>query len=63
MTNIQVAIGVAQIERIDKMLEIRSHHESIYAKLFEEKGIKLEMQKNIPGRKKLFGWLVLLQMI
>lgn len=57
MTNMQAAIGVAQMERIDEILEWRCLLEEKYRNIFA--GIRdLQMQKNtIKGRKKI-AWLV-----
>lgn len=57
MTNLQAAIGVAQIERIDEILKKRSRIEDEYRKVFA--GLKgFQMQRNnLPGRDKI-TWLV-----
>ena len=57
MTNIQAAIGVAQLERIDNMLAIRGHHEEKYKELFKNADINLTFQENFPERKRVV-WLV-----
>lgn len=57
MTNLQAAIGAAQIERIDEILEWRSALEEQYRKVFSEMdGITLQ-HNNMPDRKKI-AWLV-----
>ena len=56
LTNIQAAIGVAQFERIDEMLDVRTQHESNYREFFEQSNMSLQFQKNLPDRKKVV-WL------
>ena len=57
MTNMQAAIGVAQLEHIDEILEWRSIVEEKYQKAFAE-GSKVRMQRsNIKNSKKI-AWLV-----
>lgn len=57
MTNMQAAIGVAQLEHIDKILEWRFEIEEKYRRIFE--GIpEIQVQRNdLPDRKKI-TWLV-----
>lgn len=57
MTNLQAAIGLAQTERIDEILEWREKIEKEYQDVFSKiKGISMQ-KKNITGRKKI-AWLV-----
>ena len=57
MTNLQAAIGTAQVERIDKILSWRKNLEEQYRKrLSKVKGIILQ-QNNLPKRQKI-AWLV-----
>ncbi len=57
MTNIQAAIGVAQLEKIDEILKNRQKLEDLYReKLKDVKGIFLQ-KNDIPNRKKI-TWLV-----
>jgi perosamine synthetase len=57
MTNLQAAIGVAQVERIDEILRVREDVENMYRKVLADIEI-IEFQKNnLPGRKKI-TWLV-----
>lgn len=57
MTNLQAAIGVAQIERIEEMLAWRSRLEDIYQEKLASVGT-IELQKrNLPNRNKV-TWMV-----
>ncbi len=57
MTNLQAAIGVAQVERIDSILQWRSDlEEKYYQALSRIRGVELQ-KRNLPGRKKI-AWLV-----
>lgn len=57
MTNLQAAIGVAQVERIDEILEWRRLLEEKYRDAF--KGIKdLQIQRNDFRERKKIAWLV-----
>lgn len=57
MTNMQAAIGTAQVERIDRILEWRGKLEEQYREKFDGiAGITLQ-NNNLPGRKKI-AWLV-----
>lgn len=57
MTNMQAAIGTAQVERIDKILEWRTKLEEQYREIFDGiEGVILQ-NNNLPGRKKI-AWLV-----
>ena len=57
MTNLQAAIGTAQIEHIDEILEWRNKLEGKYRNAFsDEKGIVLQ-KNNLVDRKKI-AWLV-----
>lgn len=57
MTNLQAAIGVAQMERIDEILAWRQQLEDCYfERLQGMKGVTLQ-NKKIPNRKKI-AWLV-----
>jgi perosamine synthetase len=55
MTNLQAAIGVGQLERIDEIHKNRSSYESLYKKVMS--GKPFEFQKNLKNRKKI-TWLV-----
>ena len=55
MTNLQAAIGVGQLERIEEIQKNRYSYESLYRKLFSE--LDFEFQKNFNNRKKI-TWLV-----
>lgn len=57
MTNLQAAIGVAQVERIGEMLAWRSELEDAYReKLAPVNAVELQ-RRDLPGRKKV-TWLV-----
>lgn len=57
MTNLQAAIGLAQIERIDEILEWRNELESQYRESFSDiEGISLQ-ENRLPDRRKI-PWLV-----
>ena len=57
MTNLQAAIGTAQIERIDEILKWRGALEETYKKVLENVS-SVTLQKNdLEGRKKI-AWLV-----
>ena len=57
MTNMQAAIGVAQLEHINEILEWRQSLEERYRSIFS-KISQLQMQRNdLRGRKKI-AWLV-----
>lgn len=57
MTNLQAAIGVAQLEKIDEILKWRNELEKLYyEKLKSIAGIILQ-KNNLPNRKKI-TWLV-----
>lgn len=57
MTNLQAAIGLAQTERIDEILEWREKIEEEYWNVFSKiKGISMQ-KKNLNRRKKI-AWLV-----
>ncbi len=46
MTNIQAAIGLAQLERIDELVEMRRHNAHLYSNLLKDiKGLKLPVEK------------------
>lgn len=56
MTNLQAAVGVAQLERIDKILNDKQEIENNYKNILA--GVsQIEFQRNIPDRKKII-WLV-----
>lgn len=57
MTNLQAAIGVAQLERIEDILEWRSKLEEQYRKAFSGKGGIMMQRNDLPGREKI-AWLV-----
>lgn len=57
MTNLQAAIGTAQVERVDEILAWRNKLEIKYREILSEvKGIKLQAL-NLPKREKI-AWLV-----
>lgn len=57
MTNLQAAIGTAQVERIDSILEWRTELEGQYRNVLSEiSGIRLQ-RNDLPYRKKI-AWLV-----
>ena len=55
-TNLQAAIGCAQLEKIKKTIKKRSNLENSYRKLFKDSKF-IEFQKQNPRRKKI-TWLV-----
>jgi perosamine synthetase len=55
MTNLQAAIGLAQLERIDEIHKNRFACEKLYRNLLKNNGF--DFQKIIPGREKI-TWLV-----
>lgn len=55
MTNLQAAIGCAQLERIDEILESRINLENKYKKAFE--GINIHWQKEFDNSQKVV-WLI-----
>lgn len=57
MTNIQAAIGVAQVEKIDYLLEERNKIEEIYNKYLSELPEVTVQKNNFAGRKKI-AWLI-----
>jgi perosamine synthetase len=57
MTNMQAAIGVAQLENIDEILEWRQSLEEKYRSIFS-KILELQMQKNDFKDRKKIAWLV-----
>ncbi|QWD70708.1 aminotransferase class I/II-fold pyridoxal phosphate-dependent enzyme [Polynucleobacter sp. UB-Siik-W21] len=54
MTNLQAALGVAQLERIDKILQSRRRYENDYRKVLADEDI--QFQKDYPERKRI-TWL------
>lgn len=57
MTNLQAAIGTAQIERIDEILEWRADLENQYREIFADiAGVTL--QSNVLNNRKKIAWLV-----
>lgn len=57
MTNIQAAIGLAQLERIEELLVKRNAIEALYKSIFSELD-KVEFQKNNLDNRKKVTWLV-----
>lgn len=57
MTNMQAAVGVAQLERIDQILEWRMQLEEQYREIFAE-AAGIQMQKNSLLNRKKIAWLV-----
>ncbi|MAY83266.1 MAG: aminotransferase DegT [Flavobacteriales bacterium] len=56
MTNLQAAIGCAQLEKIDQLLERNDNFEKQYKEALDELGL-IQWQKEIEGRRKVV-WLV-----
>lgn len=56
MTNLQAAIGVAQLERIDEILQQRRAIENKYRDLFKDSEFKLTFQEDLKDRKRI-TWL------
>ncbi len=57
MTNMQAAVGVAQVEHIDDILSWRSKLELIYRESFPADGRVVLQRNDLQGRKKI-SWLV-----
>ncbi len=57
MTNLQAALGCAQMERIDEILAFRQTVENRYRELLEPLGIVHLQRGDLPGRDKIV-WLV-----
>lgn len=57
MTNLQAAIGTAQVEHIDDILRWRAHLEEMYADAFRQDERIVFQRYDLPGRKKI-AWLV-----
>ena len=57
MTNMQAAIGTAQIERIDDILKWRERLEEQYREVFKNIDGVITQRKDLEGRKKI-AWLV-----
>lgn len=57
MTNLQAAIGLAQTERVDEILEWREKVEEEYRDIFSKINGILMQKENLDGRKKI-AWLV-----
>lgn len=57
MTNMQAAVGVAQLERIDQILDNRKEFEDSYSKILEKFDFINVQNKDIINRKKV-TWLV-----
>ncbi len=57
MTNLQAAIGVAQVERIEDILEWRFKLEEKYREALSRNGNIVMQKNNLPGRYKI-PWLV-----
>jgi perosamine synthetase len=60
LTNLQAAIGVAQLERIEEMLLVRKEYEKKYEEILQNFYMHLTFQKNLPDRKRVV-WLVCAQ--
>ena len=57
MTNLQAAIGTAQVERIDEILAWRKDLERLYVDAFQEVG-GITLQENTLDNRKKIAWLV-----
>jgi perosamine synthetase len=57
MTNLQAAIGTAQVERIDNILAWRTELENQYREVFSELPGVILQKKDLPNRNKI-AWLV-----
>ncbi len=57
MTNLQAAIGTAQVERIDEILEWREHLEEKYREVFRDLR-RVTLQANTLTDRKKISWLV-----
>lgn len=62
MTNLQAAIGCAQIERIDEIIRRRKEIESEYKKIFADTDYKIEWQADLENRERV-NWLVSAKLI
>lgn len=56
MTNLQAAIGCAQLEKIDQLIEFKEQIEVNYKKYLDELGL-IQWQREFPDKKKVV-WLV-----
>lgn len=56
MTNLQAAIGCAQLEKIDQLLLRNDNFEQSYKEALDDLGL-IQWQKDLPGRRKVV-WLV-----
>jgi len=56
MTNLQAAIGVAQLERIDEILTNRKFYEEVYKRILKN-NIEIQFQKNNLRNRKKITWL------
>jgi perosamine synthetase len=56
MTNLQAAIGCAQLERIEEILELNSKTEKKYRQILADRK-EIEWQKHIQGKDKV-TWLI-----
>lgn len=57
MTNLQAAIGLAQLESINNYLDVRKNYEDLYKQILPELGFECEFQKDYPHRSRV-TWLV-----
>lgn len=60
MTNIQAAMGLAQLERLDEFIEIKNRNYHLYKEAFEEtKGMEImEFRKDIHSNKWFYSLLI-----
>ncbi|MDC0969260.1 aminotransferase class I/II-fold pyridoxal phosphate-dependent enzyme [Alphaproteobacteria bacterium] len=57
MTNLQAAVGLAQLERIEDFLKIRKQYENMYKKLFSDNNLDFEFPSDLKNRSRVI-WLV-----
>jgi perosamine synthetase len=57
MTNLQAAIGLAQLESINDYLNIRNKYENLYRQILPDLGFDCEFQKDFKNRSRV-TWLV-----
>ena len=58
MTNLQAALGLAQLEQLEKFIEIKNKNYNLYEKLLADTGFKLiKFRENIRGNKWFYALL------